>query len=130
MLSAAGFPIVMFGPVHLPPILPHSTRAYVALRESHTVLAYLLFVAFMAHLTAVLFHTLVLRDGLLQRMAPITRPRRLRYPWRAHAHESREARKAWARQKSPPNSSATESSTASKGSARITSPTPASSTRR
>jgi cytochrome b561 len=33
------------------------------------VLAYLLFLTFLAHLTAVLFHTLVIRDGLLNRMA-------------------------------------------------------------
>jgi cytochrome b561 len=69
MLSAARYPIVLFGPVHLPPILPHSTRLYVLLRASHTVLAYLLLLTFMAHLSAALFHTLVLRDGLIRRMA-------------------------------------------------------------
>jgi cytochrome b561 len=40
------------------------------LRETHTILAYLLFLAFLAHMGAVLFHTLILRDGLLDRMAP------------------------------------------------------------
>lgn len=70
MLSAAGYPVVLFGPVHLPPLLPHSTRLYVFLRETHTILAYLLFLTFMGHLSAVLFHTLVVRDGLLRRMAP------------------------------------------------------------
>jgi cytochrome b561 len=40
------------------------------LRETHTVLAYLLFMTFLAHAGAVLFHTLVLRDGLLNRMVP------------------------------------------------------------
>jgi cytochrome b561 len=72
MLSAARYPIVLFGPIRLPPILPHSTWLYTVLRTSHTVFAYLLFFAFMAHLSAVLFHTLVLRDGLLRRMAPPT----------------------------------------------------------
>jgi cytochrome b561 len=70
MLSAARYPIVLFGSIRLPPILPHSTWLYTVLRTSHTVFAYLLFFAFMAHLSAVLFHTLVLRDGLLRRMAP------------------------------------------------------------
>jgi cytochrome b561 len=70
MLSAARYPIVMFGSIHLPPILPHSMRLFTVLRTSHTILAYLLFFTFMAHLSAVLFHTLVLRDGLLRRMAP------------------------------------------------------------
>ncbi|HEY3257159.1 MAG TPA: cytochrome b/b6 domain-containing protein [Polyangiaceae bacterium] len=69
MLSAARVP-VRLGPIVLPPILPHSVALYTVLRQSHTVLAYLLFFTFMAHLSAVLFHTLVLRDGLLRRMLP------------------------------------------------------------
>src|SRR5580658_1610451 len=69
MLSAGHYPIVMFGPVHLPPILPANPTLYAVLRKTHTVLAYLLFLTFLAHLTAVLFHTLVIRDGLLNRMA-------------------------------------------------------------
>ena len=69
MLSAGNYPIVMFGPVHLPPILPANPMLYAVLRKTHTILAYLLFLTFLAHLTAVLFHTLVIRDGLLNRMA-------------------------------------------------------------
>jgi cytochrome b561 len=70
MLSAARVPIVLCGSLHLPPILPQSTWLYTWLRRGHTVLAYAFFLTFMAHLAAVLFHTLVLRDGLLLRMAP------------------------------------------------------------
>jgi cytochrome b561 len=70
MLSAARYPIVMFGSVHLFPILPHNTMLYAALRKTHTILAYLLFAAFIAHFGAVLFHTLIVRDGLLNRMLP------------------------------------------------------------
>ena len=70
MLSAARYPIVMFGSVHLFPILPHSVALYAFLRTTHTILAYLFFVAFVAHFGAVLFHTLVVRDGLLSRMLP------------------------------------------------------------
>ena len=69
MLSAGHYPIVMFGPVHLPPILPADPTLYAILRKTHTILAYLLFVTFLAHLGAVLFHTLIIRDGLLNRMA-------------------------------------------------------------
>jgi cytochrome b561 len=72
MLSAGSYPIVMFGQVHLPPILPASPLLYATLRKTHTILAYMLFMAFLAHLGAILFHTLVLRDGLLNRMAPWT----------------------------------------------------------
>ena len=70
MLSAARYPIVLFGSVHLPFILPHSAMLYAALRKTHTILAYLFFLTFMAHLSAILFHTLIVRDGMLRRMAP------------------------------------------------------------
>jgi len=72
MLSAGHYPIVMFGSVHLPPILPPIPELYATLRKTHTLLAYLLFLAFMAHFGAVLFHTLIVRDGILSRMVPWT----------------------------------------------------------
>ena len=70
MLSAARYPIVMFGSLHLFPILPHSVMLYAILRETHTILAYLFFLAFLAHFGAILFHTLIVRDGMLGRMVP------------------------------------------------------------
>ena len=72
MQSAGHYPIVMFGSVHLPPILPAMPQRYATLRASHTILAYLLFLTFLAHFGAVLFHTLILRDGILSRMIPWT----------------------------------------------------------
>jgi cytochrome b561 len=69
MLSAGHYPIVMFGPVHLLPILPANPLLYTILRRTHTILAYLLFLTFLAHLSQVLFHTLIIRDRLLHRMA-------------------------------------------------------------
>jgi cytochrome b561 len=69
MLSAGHYPIVMFGPVHLPPILPVNPGLYAALRKTHTVLAYLLFLTFLGHLSAVLFHQLIIRDRIVDRMA-------------------------------------------------------------
>lgn len=69
MLSAARYPIILCGPLHLPPILPQSALLYTGLRRMHTILAFLMFGTFMAHFSAVLFHTLVVRDGLLGRMA-------------------------------------------------------------
>ena len=69
MLSAGHYPIVMFGPVHLPQILPANPMLYAVLRQSHTILAFLLFATFLAHLSAVLFHTLIVRDRFLDRMA-------------------------------------------------------------
>jgi cytochrome b561 len=70
LLSAAGYPIVLYGPLHLPPILPHDAMVYAALREAHTYLAYLLFATFIAHLGAALLHALIHRDGVFASMAP------------------------------------------------------------
>lgn len=69
MLSAARYPVVLYGPLHLSPILPHSAALYAVLRRAHTALAYLLFMTVIAHFGAVLFHTLIVRDGILDRMA-------------------------------------------------------------
>jgi cytochrome b561 len=54
---------------NLPPILPANPTLYSILRKAHTILAYLLFVIFLFHLGTVLFHTLIVRDRLLNRMA-------------------------------------------------------------
>jgi cytochrome b561 len=70
MLSAARYPITLYGSIHLFPILPHNVMLYAVLRRAHTVLAYLLFLAFLAHFGAILFHTWVVRDGTFSRMAP------------------------------------------------------------
>jgi cytochrome b561 len=69
MLSAAQFPIILVGPVRLPGIAPHDINVYAVLRQAHSVFALLLVAVFTAHVCAVLFHTLVLRDRLLDRMA-------------------------------------------------------------
>jgi cytochrome b561 len=76
MLSAARYPVVLFGPVRLPYILPHDLMLYAVLRRAHTVLAYVFFLTFLAHFGAILFHTLIVRDGMFLRMAPWSlRPR-------------------------------------------------------
>ena len=70
MLSAARYPIVLYGSLHLPFILPHNLMLYSLLRKAHTVLAYLFILTFLAHFGAILFHTLIVRDGILKRMVP------------------------------------------------------------
>ena len=69
MLSAGNYPVVLFGPAHLPSILPPNPTLYAILRKTHTILAFLLFLTFLGHVSAVLFHTLIIRDRLLGRMA-------------------------------------------------------------
>jgi cytochrome b561 len=71
MLSAAGYPIVMFGGVQLPPILPHSLLLAAFLRALHTNLAYLLFATVLLHLAAALYHAWIRRDGIFESMAKL-----------------------------------------------------------
>jgi cytochrome b561 len=75
MLSAAGRPVVLFGGLRLPSIAPFGADGYFVLREVHSVLAYALVVIVATHVTAVLLHTLTLRDGMLRRMGfgPVAR---------------------------------------------------------
>jgi cytochrome b561 len=68
MVSSAGRPIVVFGRLRLPRIAPFDADTYFVLRQAHSVLAYLLVVVIAAHVSAVLLHTLTLRDGMLSRM--------------------------------------------------------------
>lgn len=67
MLSASGVPVVLGG-VRLPPIAPMDADLYGLLRNGHSVVAYALVVMIAAHVSAVLLHTLTLRDGMLRRM--------------------------------------------------------------
>ncbi len=68
MLSAAGGPIVVFGTVALPRIAPFDAQLYWVLRQTHSVIAYTLMAVIAAHVSAVLLHTLTLRDRLIERM--------------------------------------------------------------
>jgi cytochrome b561 len=69
MLSAAPYPIVIYGSLHLPPILPQDPTLYSWLRRLHTDFAFLLFAVILAHLGAALMHGLIRRDGVLESMA-------------------------------------------------------------
>jgi hypothetical protein len=69
-LSAARYPIVLYGSLELPPILPHDAALYAVLRRVHAVLAILLFATFIAHFAAALMHALIYRDGVFPSMAP------------------------------------------------------------
>jgi cytochrome b561 len=73
MLSAERYPIILYGPIQLPPILPYNVELYASLRSLHAYLAYLLFLTFLAHLGAALYHGLIRRDGVLESMASTRR---------------------------------------------------------
>lgn len=69
MVSASGRSPVIFGSLRLPRIAPFDADLYFLLRQTHSVLAYTLVAVIAAHVSAVLLHTLTLRDGMLSRMA-------------------------------------------------------------
>jgi hypothetical protein len=75
MVSAAGRPVVVFGSLHVPRIAPFDADLFFALRQAHSVLAHALVAVIAAHVSAVLLHTLTLRDGMLSRMAFARRER-------------------------------------------------------
>jgi len=56
MLSAASYPVVLFGAVHLPPILPLDAKLHAVLWSAHQYLAFLFFAVILMHLAAALFH--------------------------------------------------------------------------
>jgi len=71
MLSAGGYPVVLYGALHLPRILPPNDQLHAILRTAHTLLAYLFFATILLHLAAALFHALIRRDGVFRAMAGI-----------------------------------------------------------
>jgi cytochrome b561 len=71
MLSSASYPIVLWGGVRLPAILPPSDSLHALLWNAHFYLAFAFFALILMHLAAALFHALVRRDGVFQTMAPV-----------------------------------------------------------
>ena len=71
MLSAAAYPVVLFGGVHLPPILPQSASLHTLLWHAHYYLAFAFFAIVLMHIAAILFHKLIRRDGVFETMAPV-----------------------------------------------------------
>ncbi|HXQ40797.1 MAG TPA: cytochrome b [Candidatus Udaeobacter sp.] len=72
MLSAAAYPVVLFGGMHLPAILPQSDSLHTWLWDAHFYLAFAFFGLVLTHVAAALFHALVRRDGVFQTMASLS----------------------------------------------------------
>ena len=75
MVSAAGGPVVVFGSLRLPRIAPFDAQLFWLLRQAHSVVAYALMAAIAAHVSAILLHTLTLRDRMIERMTFRFRPK-------------------------------------------------------
>src|SRR6202166_1478963 len=72
MLSAAAYPVVLFGGVHLPAILPQSDSLHALLWNAHFFLAFAFFALILLHVAAALFHALIRRDGVVEAMASVS----------------------------------------------------------
>ena len=80
MMSAGSYPIVVYGNIRLPPILPPSDALHTLFWNAHFYLAFAFFALILLHLAAALFHAWVRRDGVFESMATVAEPRRLTRP--------------------------------------------------
>jgi cytochrome b561 len=71
MLSAAAYPVVVFGGITLPAILPQSDWLHTWLWDAHFYLAFAFFGLVLVHVAGALFHALIRRDGVFEEMAPL-----------------------------------------------------------
>jgi cytochrome b561 len=69
MLSAGGYPVVLYGSPQLPPIVPQNSEHFATPRSTHTVLALVHFATFLPHLAAALVHGLIFRDEVFPSMS-------------------------------------------------------------
>lgn len=69
MLWAAAYPIVLYGGIQIPALLPQNDRAHTLLWNAHFYLGFAFFALVLLHLAAALFHALVRRDGVFGTIA-------------------------------------------------------------
>jgi cytochrome b561 len=71
LLWAAAYPIVLYGGIQIPSLLPESEGLHTLLWEAHFYLAFAFFAIVLLHLAAALFHALVRRDGVFETISPL-----------------------------------------------------------
>jgi cytochrome b561 len=69
MLWAAAYPVVLYGGIHIPALLPQSDGVHTLLWNAHFYLGFAFFALVLLHLAAALFHALVRRDGVFGTIA-------------------------------------------------------------
>ena len=70
MQWSGAYPIVLYGDIRLPALLPQSDAMHTLLWDAHFYLAFTFFAVILLHVAAALFHALIRRDGVFQSMAP------------------------------------------------------------
>ena len=71
LLSAANYPVVLWGGVRLPRIAPASELLHTLLWNAHFYLGFALYALVLMHLAAALFHAFVRHDGVFTSMSPV-----------------------------------------------------------
>jgi cytochrome b561 len=71
MLWAADYPIVLYGGIQIPALLPQSDGLHTLLWNAHVYLGFAFFALALLHLAAGLFHALIRRDGVFETIAPL-----------------------------------------------------------
>ena len=71
MLWAAGYPVVLYGGIEIPALLPQSDRLHTLLWDAHFYLGFAFFGLVLLHLAAALFHALIRRDGVFETISPL-----------------------------------------------------------
>jgi hypothetical protein len=67
------YPVLLYGGVRLPAILPQSDNLHALLWNAHFYLAFLFFAVILMHLAAAFFHALVRQDGVFENFDPLGR---------------------------------------------------------
>jgi len=69
MLWAAAYPVVLYGGIKIPALLPQSDHVHTLLWNAHVYLGLAFFALVLLHLAAALFHALIRRDGVFRSIA-------------------------------------------------------------
>jgi cytochrome b561 len=69
MLWVAAYPVVLYGGIQIPALLPQSDGMHTLLWKAHVYLGFAFFSLALLHLAAGLFHALIRRDGVFETIA-------------------------------------------------------------
>jgi cytochrome b561 len=71
MLWAAAYPVVLYGGIQIPALLPQNDGVHTLLWNAHFYLGFAFFALVLLHLAAGLFHALIRRDDVFETIAPL-----------------------------------------------------------
>jgi cytochrome b561 len=74
MSSAANYPVTLFDWFQFPALIGANHDLHESLEEVHEALFSALLVVTTVHVAAALYHHFMLKDGVLRRMLPFSRP--------------------------------------------------------